>query len=74
MVNHFDVDVSALEFHDSITVSDLSLGDDFKVITDPETVIVTIAPPLLKEEEETEEEEVAEPEVIQKGKKPEEEE
>jgi large subunit ribosomal protein L25 len=74
MVSHFDVDVSALEFNNSVTVSDLSLGEDFKIVTDPETVIVTIAPPLLREEEEAEEEEVAEPEVIQKGKKPEEEE
>jgi large subunit ribosomal protein L25 len=74
MASHFDVDISALEFNDSITVSDLSLGEDFKIVTDPETVIVTIAPPLLMEEEEGEEEEVAEPEVIQKGKKPEEEE
>jgi large subunit ribosomal protein L25 len=74
MVNHFDVDISALDFNDSITVNDLSLGDDFKIVTDPETVIVTVAAPLLKEEAEGAEEEVAEPEVIQKGKKPEEEE
>lgn len=75
MVNHFEVDITALAFNDSVTVSDLSLGDDFKIITDPETVIMTIGAPLLREEEEeAKEEEAAEPEIIQKGKKPEEEE
>jgi large subunit ribosomal protein L25 len=75
MVGHFNIDISSLEVGDSVTVGDLSLGDDYKIITDPETVIVTIAPPLLREAEEEEAEaELEEPEVIQKGKKPEEEE
>ena len=75
MAGHFNIDISSLEIGDSLTVSDLSLGDDYKIMTDPETVLVTIAPPLLKEvEEEEAEAELEEPEVIQKGKKPEEEE
>jgi large subunit ribosomal protein L25 len=76
MAEHFNIDISALEVGDSVTVGDLSLGDDYKIITDHETVIVTIARPLLKEAEEEEEAEaeLEEPEVIQKGKKPEEEE
>lgn len=75
MAGHFNIDISSLEIGDSLTVGDLSLGDDYKIMTDPETVLVTIAPPLLKEAEEEEAEaELEEPEVIQKGKKPEEEE
>jgi large subunit ribosomal protein L25 len=73
MVGHFNIDISSLEVGDSVTVGDLSLGDDYKIITDHETVIVTVAPPLLKEVEEEAEAELEEPEVIQKGKKPEEE-
>jgi len=76
MVDHFNVDISSLEIGDSVTVGSLSLGEDHKIITDLETVILTIAHPLIQEEAEEEEleAEVAEPEVIQKGKKPEEEE
>jgi large subunit ribosomal protein L25 len=75
MAGHFNIDISSLEIGDSLTVGDLSLGDDYKIITDTETVLITIAPPLLKEAEEEEAEaELEEPEVIQKGKKPEEEE
>lgn len=75
MAGHFNIDISSLEIGDSLTVSDLSLGDDYKIITDTETVLITIATPLLKEAEEEEAEaELEEPEVIQKGKKPEEEE
>jgi large subunit ribosomal protein L25 len=73
MADHFSIDISSLEVGDALTVSDLSLGDDYKIITDPETVILTIAPPLLKEVAEEAEAEAGEPEVIQKGKKPEEE-
>lgn len=77
IVDHFPLDVSSLEIGDSLTVGDLTFGEDFKVLNEKETVVVTIAAPLLHEEEVTEEEEVeeaAEPEVIQKGKKEEEEE
>jgi large subunit ribosomal protein L25 len=73
MVDHFEVDISALEFNDSITVSELTIGEEFKIHADPETVIVMVAPPVAEEVEEEEEEELAEPEVIQKGKQPEEE-
>lgn len=73
MVGHFSIDISSLEIGDALTVGDLSLGDDYKIITGPETVMVTIAPPLLKEVVEEAEEKLEEPEVIQKGKKLEEE-
>ncbi len=79
MLDHFTVDISSLEIGDSLTVGNLSLGDDYKIITDLETVIVTVAAPLLREEARVEAEagveaEPTEPEVIQKGKKAEEEE
>ena len=76
MVDHFDLDISALKIGDSLTVATLSIGEDYKILTDPGTVIVSIGAPSMKEEEEKPEvvEGPAEPEVIQKGKKPEEEE
>lgn len=77
MLNHIDVDISSLDINDSLSVEDISLDDDYKVLTPLDSVVVTVAAPRAEEveEEEGEEEEVqAEPEVIQKGKKPEEEE
>jgi large subunit ribosomal protein L25 len=76
IVAHFDVDVSSVEVGGTVTIAELAIGDDHKVLDDPDTVILTIAAPKLKEEvvEEEEGEEPAEPEVIQKGKKEEEEE
>jgi len=74
MVDHFDLDISALKIGDSLTVATLSIGADYKILTDPGTIIVSIGAPSMKEEEEKPEVvELAEPEVIQKGKKPEEE-
>jgi large subunit ribosomal protein L25 len=70
-----DVDVSNLGVHDVLHVSDIPIGENIEVLTEPDTVIATIgvireepveAPPL--------EEEPAEPEVIGKGKKEDEEE
>ncbi|MDX9714185.1 MAG: 50S ribosomal protein L25 [Dissulfurispiraceae bacterium] len=74
MPGHIDIDVSALEINQTIHVSNLKLQDGIKVLTDPEEVIVTVT--AVKEEAaapvESEEETAAEPEVIKKGKKPEE--
>ena len=53
------------------------VGEDFKILTELDMTVLTVAAPKLHEEEEVEEEEeelLAEPEVIQKGKKEEEEE
>jgi large subunit ribosomal protein L25 len=75
IASHFDVDISSVEVGGTLTVADLSIGEDYKVLTDPETTILTVVAPKLHEEVEEEEgEELAEPEVIQKGKKEEEEE
>jgi large subunit ribosomal protein L25 len=64
------VDVSNLKVHDVLHVSDLKVGDNIEILTDPETVVAIVAV-LRAEEEEAAvvEEAVAEPEVIGKGKK-----
>ena len=69
-----DVDVSNLDVHDVLHVSDIPVGEAIEILTDPEQVIATVG--IVKEEVETpavaEGEEPAEPEVIGKGKKEEE--
>jgi len=70
---HVTVDVSNLGIGQTIHVSDLNLGEGVKVLTDPGKMIVTVTS--IKEEVVAAPEvvaEVAEPEVIKKGKKPEE--
>jgi large subunit ribosomal protein L25 len=71
-----DVDVTHLKIGDALHVKDLNLGQ-YRVLTNPEATIITIVPPTLHREEavgEAAASEQAEPEVIQKGKKTEEEE
>jgi large subunit ribosomal protein L25 len=66
-------DVSGLSVHDVLHVSDLKVEEGVTILTDPETVVATVA--VVREEqveERTPESEVAEPEVIGKGKKEEE--
>ena len=71
-----DVDVSHLDVHDLLHVSDIQVSETVEILTDPEQVIATVG--IVKEEVEAapaaEGEEPAEPEVIGKGKKEEEEE
>lgn len=69
-----DVDVSNLDVHVLLHVSDIPVGEGIEILTDPEQVIATVG--IVKEEAEAapaEGEEPAEPEVIGKGKKEEEE-
>ncbi|HEV3468786.1 MAG TPA: 50S ribosomal protein L25 [Pyrinomonadaceae bacterium] len=70
-----EADVSGLKVHDVLHIGDLAIGgEDFVVLTPPETVIATVA--VVREEQvepRTPEEEVSEPEVITKGKKEDEE-
>lgn len=64
---HLDVDVTALGLGENLRVGDLKLdADKFQVVTDAETVIVTVVAP--RTEEATAEATPAEPEVIKKGK------
>ncbi|HYP52740.1 MAG TPA: 50S ribosomal protein L25 [Pyrinomonadaceae bacterium] len=69
-----DADVSGLKVHDVLHVSDLRVGETVEILTAPETVVATLA---VVREEPTEpqvtSDEGAEPEVIGKGKKEDEE-
>lgn len=72
---HVKIDISGLEIGQSLHVRDLQLGEDIKVLTDPEGVIVNIIAPLVEEAAPAAEAaapEAAEPEVLKKGKKEEE--
>ena len=68
------VDVSNLGAHEVLHVSDVRVDEGITIVTDPETAVATVA---VVREEPVEEvavaEEVAEPEVIGKGKKDDEE-
>lgn len=69
-----DVDVSNLDVHDTLHVSDIKVSEAVEILTDAELVIATVG--IIKEEEAPapaiEGEEPAEPELIGKGKKEEE--
>ncbi|MEW6215084.1 MAG: 50S ribosomal protein L25, partial [Nitrospirota bacterium] len=71
---HIEIDISGLEIGQSLHVSDLKLGEDIKVLTDPQEVIVNVLAPVAEEvtPAEVAAPEVTEPEVIKKGKKEEE--
>ena len=69
-----DVDVSHLDVHDLLHVSDIKVSEGIEILNDPELVLATVG--IVKEEAEpapaAEGEEPAEPELIGKGKKDEE--
>lgn len=69
-----EVDVTHLDVHDVLNVSDIKIAEGIEILTDSELVIATVG--IVKEEEvvaaPVEGEEPAEPEVIGKGKKEEE--
>ncbi len=72
--SHIEVDLSGLaEIGDALHVRDISLPPRVSVMDDPDEVIVVITPPLSEAELEAAEAVAgAEPEVIEKGKKEEE--
>ncbi|HEU4712271.1 MAG TPA: 50S ribosomal protein L25 [Pyrinomonadaceae bacterium] len=69
-----DIDVTHLDVHDLLHVSDIKVAEGIEILTDADQVIATVG--IVKEEVEApvagEGEEPAEPEVIGKGKKEEE--
>lgn len=69
-----DVDVSHLDVHDLLHVSDIKVSEGIEILNDAELVLATVS--IVKEEAEpapaAEGEEPAEPELIGKGKKDEE--
>ena len=70
------IDVSPLGLNEQVRVKDLVVAEGILITTDPEQVVLTVAPPAVEEAaEEGEEEELgiegeeaAEPEVLKKGK------
>ena len=64
-----EVDVTALNIGDHLSVKDLNLGEKVEVLADPETVIVNLVAPRIEEEPVAAAEGApAEPEVVKKGK------
>jgi large subunit ribosomal protein L25 len=68
---HITVDISGLEIGHSLYVRNLNLGEDVKILTDPDEVIVNIIAPAVEEAIPAPEAapEVTEPELIKKSKK-----
>ena len=68
--SHIDVDVSELNMNESVKVSDLKL-ENITILNDESSSIVAVVPPTVEKEVVAEEatEESAEPEVISKSKK-----
>lgn len=68
ILERVEVDVSAMEIGDSLTVADIQLDSEkYEILSDSEYAIAAVAAPRVEEEEEEEEEveaEGAEPEVI----------
>jgi large subunit ribosomal protein L25 len=73
---HIKIDISGLEIGQSFHVGDLQIEEGIKVLSDPGEVIVNIIAPLVEAAPvaEVAAPAVAEPEVVKKGKKEEEEE
>jgi large subunit ribosomal protein L25 len=64
---HLEIDVTQLGVHDHVTAADIALPKDFKLLTPPETIVVSIEPSRTARELEEAApvpEEAAEPEVI----------
>ena len=71
--SHIDVDISNLNMNDSVKISDLKL-ESIKILNDENASIVSVVPPTIEKEVPVEAAEgPAEPEVISKSKKDEEE-
>ncbi len=66
------VDVKALQISQAIYVRDLSVPEGVEILMDAEDVIIALHPPREEEKAAAGEEAAAGPEVIEKGKKPEE--
>lgn len=63
------VDVTGLKINDYVRVKNLPASEKYKILNDPEVVVVTIVPPIKEEVPvEAAPAETAEPEVIKKGK------
>jgi large subunit ribosomal protein L25 len=63
---YIEVDVSGLDIGDSIHVRDLKLGEELRVLHDPQTTLVTIVPPMEEKAAGEEAAGAAEVEVVSK--------
>jgi large subunit ribosomal protein L25 len=68
MVEAFEVDVSDMEIGNSLSVADLKLGSQFKLLVDEEAIVASVSGPQAEEEEEEDEAVSGEPEVITEKK------
>jgi len=64
-----DVDVTSLDSHQYLRISDLKLPEGVRVLDDPERVVVGVTHAKVEAAPEAEAAAVAEPEVVSKGKK-----
>ncbi|MDD2715477.1 MAG: 50S ribosomal protein L25 [Candidatus Wallbacteria bacterium] len=71
-VDFIELDVTNLNFHDSIRIKDLAISDKIKILEDLDAMVATVAAPVEEKTPEPVEgeivEEAKEPEVIKKGK------
>ena len=67
---HIQVDVTHVDLNQALRVNEVKFSDKIEVLSDPDSVIVTVSPIRIVEEptEEPAAVEAAEPEVIKKGK------
>lgn len=65
----FEVDIKGMKIGDAIAAKDLAIPKKITCRLSPEEVVIALHPPAKEEEKVIEEEAVAEPEVIEKGKK-----
>jgi large subunit ribosomal protein L25 len=49
---HIDLDVSHMAMGDTLRISDIDIGDNVKLLDDPETVVATVTAPMREEEAE----------------------
>jgi len=73
LVESIEVDVSEMEIGNILHVSDVKLGSNLKLLSDPEAIVVSVAEPRAEEEEEEDvlgegAADAAEPEVISEKK------
>ncbi|MEC8517654.1 MAG: 50S ribosomal protein L25 [Verrucomicrobiota bacterium] len=67
MISSIEVDISNLDIGNSLSISDISVPPEIKILSDENLIIVSVSAPKVNdtvEDEETEDEESSEPEVI----------
>lgn len=69
---HLDVDITGLHINQNVSVADLQVAEDVRILDEPETILCVVAPPRAEEAPVVEAAEIApataEPEVIKRGK------